>query len=393
MIQIKPNNLDGIAENHYLFIAPKVESKLEFYLHLFNSLGNRVSLPAKTNISKAYGLTLNNQYSLVDHFLLAVHKKVKNKCNIMKQDLEDILLRADNSKIDPKFGSADFIGLYNFFLQVKNNLKTIIIGKPKVLNDLVDSKTFETQGQTATKICIENIFSYEDFTRIGFKKNDVAYNSYSLTRSLNLSVCPYCNRNWIVTITKEFDGSKIVNPQLDHYLCKTKYPLFRLSFYNLIPSCDTCNTRLKKSDEFIYGKYIHPYDEGYEKLAFFRSIACNVESSNGYGQDFNISLEFGLVSDKTKGKIIKSHQTFRINEIYEKHGDIIAELYKIKYKQGVNYLDILRNVFKESKLSEEEIYKLAFGNYFSLDDFRKKPFAKLTRDIAFYLGLIRNDGK
>lgn len=41
-------------------------------------------------------------------------------------------------------------------------------------------------------------------------------------------VCPYC------------DGS-IGNPVLDHYYCKSKFPLLACSPWNLVPICDSCN--------------------------------------------------------------------------------------------------------------------------------------------------------
>ena len=51
--------------------------------------------------------------------------------------------------------------------------------------------------------------------------------------SLNLSVCPYCNRQYIFGT----DNNRKVGAQFDHFYSKSKYPYLALSFYNLIPVC------------------------------------------------------------------------------------------------------------------------------------------------------------
>ncbi len=56
-------------------------------------------------------------------------------------------------------------------------------------------------------------------------------------RRLEIDTCPYCNRNYIYSLSK----SSKIKPELDHFYPKSKYPFLGLSFYNLIPSCQTCN--------------------------------------------------------------------------------------------------------------------------------------------------------
>lgn len=53
---------------------------------------------------------------------------------------------------------------------------------------------------------------------------------------INLGTCPYCNRSYSYTVK---DGS--IKPELDHFFPKSKYPFLAVSYYNLIPSCPTCN--------------------------------------------------------------------------------------------------------------------------------------------------------
>lgn len=48
-------------------------------------------------------------------------------------------------------------------------------------------------------------------------------------------VCPYCNRNYIGDI----NSNTIYH--LDHFWPKDDYPILAASFFNLVPSCASCN--------------------------------------------------------------------------------------------------------------------------------------------------------
>ena len=389
MILISEFDISHLAEKHYKFVSSDVNGILDFYLDIFNSIGNRKYIDASDDINKKYSLHTNSLFSIINHLLDPGFKKVVQTPKINKNDIEDILKRGVILKINNSLDSTEAKKIHDFFVNVKSNIKNIIVSKPEQLNHYITKGTFNNQTNAIEKECIENIFSYEDFTKNGFYLGSDKWDSYALTSALGLSVCTYCNRNWIITINDENSGKKIANPQLDHYLCKAEHPLFRLSFYNLIPSCDTCNVRLKKGVVFKYDENLNPHEDSYDKKAFFKTIAKNFESSTGAANDFEVFLEFGLVSEKTKTKILNNHKTFEINQVYEKHGDLISELYGIKYKYNETYLGTLKTSFKEHNWSDEEIYKLAFGNYYNESDFKKRPFAKFTKDIASQLGLIK----
>ena len=65
---------------------------------------------------------------------------------------------------------------------------------------------------------------------------------------VDVDTCYFCNIEFINKF-KNIDG-KIKNGfTLDHYIDKGKYPFLALSLYNLIPSCYTCNSKVKGADE------------------------------------------------------------------------------------------------------------------------------------------------
>jgi hypothetical protein len=230
------------------------------------------------------------------------------------------------------------------------------------------------------------LFNYEKLTGDGFKyTKNYTWSSYKLSNLLNVNVCPYCNKNWINTVIDE-EGNKVTNPQLDHYFSKSDYPLLRLSFYNLIPSCETCNTRIKKKKELDIKKHIHPYLEGFDPEYFFAPIPLDTESTFGVGTNYQITLEEEDSSPKfTRSK--NSFDFFHIEDVYEQHGDIISEIY---YKRAKYNLTALEDLLKHDMfkgMSLDEAYRFVFANYLREEDYNKRPFAKLTKDTLRYLEL------
>lgn len=53
-----------------------------------------------------------------------------------------------------------------------------------------------------------------------------------------ITVCPYCDRQYISYFMK--DKVKYTTADLDHFYPKSKFPLFSLSLYNFVPSCQIC---------------------------------------------------------------------------------------------------------------------------------------------------------
>ena len=73
---------------------------------------------------------------------------------------------------------------------------------------------------------------------------------------------------------------------------------------------------------------------------------------------------------------------FKIVESYNAHTDEIIDLIKIKQIYSDKYLKILATqTFSGLKISQEELYRLAFGVYFENSDFSKRPVSKLKKDI------------
>lgn len=194
----------------------------------------------------------------------------------------------------------------------------------------------------------------------------------NFVEDLKITVCPYCNRNYINS------GLDITTAQLDHFFPKSKYPLLALSFFNLIPCCYSCNHL--KSDGKIHGKklkssmLISPFD----KSKVTDDIIRFSYLPKAYGK-YQIEVQGFGISQKVMEENIA---VFQLKERYSVHTDIIDELHIKVESMSPEYLSSVRKLMNKdgdlSYLSEEEIY---FGTYLTQDKYYLRPLSKFEHDI------------
>lgn len=202
------------------------------------------------------------------------------------------------------------------------------------------------------------------------------YNAVALCRKLGITVCPYCNRNFINNVDLGEQGIKRTS-QLDHFYSKDKYPFLAMSFYNLIPSCPACN--LLKHNRRIS---ISPYDT---RINFEKEIMVNYVPKSAIfflkEEDIEVKLEY---SDRMKRNI----NVFGLESQYLLHKDIVFfEIAKKCEFYSKSQLKEYKKNFGRLFKNEDEMKRVLFGNYLKPSDAYKRPLAKLTGDI--YQRLVR----
>lgn len=202
-------------------------------------------------------------------------------------------------------------------------------------------------------------------------------NNHSFIAKLSTDTCSYCNRNYIYSLSK----SSKIKPELDHFYPKSLYPYFGVSFYNLIPSCQTCNgLGVKGESDPFSKKMVSPYlmiEDDY-KFTFDLTKLDYLSPLNGKS-----SVDV-ILSKQIEGNV----EVFKLDELYKLHNDHVLELI---IKARVNYNDKYReylNKYIGINFSDAEIDRILIGNYTSLNELHKRPFSKLYRDIALELELI-----
>ena len=116
---------------------------------------------------------------------------------------------------------------------------------------------------------VEYIKSNPSKTKLTVREKDIFLTLYSrlnnalFVKDLDIKVCPYCNRNYILNF--QIKGKVNATAQLDHFFDKKKYPYLAISIYNLVPSCGTCNQRKSTKQETIF----YPYNESFNNSVKF----------------------------------------------------------------------------------------------------------------------------
>jgi hypothetical protein len=290
--------------------------------------------------------------------------KIVNACQKHYDGLIDILFQKIDEISDP-----GITNIFNFF--INPYLDTILTGKPDELLECHERIQIFLELDEI-KTTIKKVFKYKNWFDVKRKKR---YEAYNLAENLDIPTCVYCNRMYTKTVSKI---NKLTRPTFDHWFSKDDYPLLALSFYNLIPSCNVCNSGIKGSDPFNLNTHFHPYYKStleHEKLSFKFSF----EHKN------YATFSFKIHSDNHFSET--STEAFKLKEIYAAHEDEINDLRTIRDNYSETYLKMLRaNILKN--VSDEEIYRLAFGTYFEEEYFDRRPLSKMKKDILEELGII-----
>lgn len=222
---------------------------------------------------------------------------------------------------------------------------------------------------------LKNIFEkwYNDFT----KKEKI---SYKYLKKLNIRTCPYCNRNYSFTIQRNETGKFKTRPEFDHFYNKSEYPLLALSFFNLVPSCHTCNhSKLTKETG------INPYFNGFKsKLHIVKPLdeLSNSESFNinellkiRKKEDFSVA--FDCPSPEEKANI----NAFGLHELYNEHKDIVVDIIDKANAYNAVGAQNLVDSFQGAGYSPKEVFDFVWGKNLNEKDFINTPLAKFTNDI------------
>ncbi|RLJ73641.1 hypothetical protein BCL90_3803 [Pedobacter alluvionis] len=279
------------------------------------------------------------------------------------------------------------------------NLEKIIAGRPDVLESMipaldqhiVESKQnyrnltpgiIEADVTTWFNDIIFSIFNY-DHNATSFTKRYEKRLAYGLARTLNITTCPYCNGQFTVTFDVE-DGKS--RPQFDHFLYKSRYPYFAISFYNLIPSCYVCNASVKGSTVFSIKTHLHPYLEGMEGAYKFETKISSVDFLVNK-KEFDLHLvarEHANPDHLTRSE--GSIEAFAIIDRYQFHKDYASDIIKKAHLythttiksiiDGFNWED--NPVFS----SPEDGLETLMGNFLTEEGLHKRIFSKLSKDVA-----------
>lgn len=381
---ISESELISVRKKHIDFVSFQIEKRIDFYINLFQSI-NSFSIGTKE-------ITIKNSVNKFIH---------------VKQYAPFIKVIFFNQK---KFDNTKYLNLkrthlfntkaqnVNLVLEKLENLKSknkIILGLDLSLASQIKIDYYNHLKDTYFEpidFLIKKIFDYENWF-LNLDPNG-AWGPYQLTESLGLKVCSYCNRQYTFSLSK--GKNKITRPELDHFLPKSENPLLALSFFNLIPSCTICNRDCKGKISFNYQTHFSPYEQNPKhELIRYDYYPKTYLGSIGETEEFRIFVknDGAKLDPVIKAKIDGNIKVFELNNIINEHKDLVQEIIKKRHISNDNYIDTLQKTFPEAKLTLEEAYRLAYGNFYGEKDFNKRPLAKLTKDIAVSIGSLKKYSK
>ena len=292
--------------------------------------------------------------------------------NVLQDSATQSLLKSNHSKIYNFFfdskGLLDEAKLESFLKADKAKMRYYIrkLGRynPKVSADV-----------KASKELLKKVFRYDSFST-----RNVASN---ITHKIDVRVCPYCNRQYTVTLKKHK-----VRPQFDHYYPKSEYPYLALTLFNLVPSCGICNLA-KSSLNTVSYPILYPYDDEFGEDIVFRTEmhkgASIIKYLHGLTDEFKVKIENpkGIMTRKVKRQIKKLH----LEDLYNEHKDYIKDIAKSHY---INTEKRAKELHKRHPLlfkEEINVINTFFMNDIRKENWGKRPLAKLTKDIYDELGI------
>jgi HNH endonuclease len=258
------------------------------------------------------------------------------------------------------------------FFGLSYDFEKIVLAKP------VELKNLAVDSHKNKSIFEKSYYGYLSSDTFYLTENQY-YRGTNIIESLGIQVCPYCNRNFIYNLK-----NKRATYQLDHFYPQSDYPFLALSFYNLIPSCPTCNGLMQKKEKTVK---VNPYDQGFpfDKIRFELVILKPDFYYNP--ESFRIRFDLSRLNTEQKADFQTNLAVFDLEKHYEKHKNYILRLIQKNITYSEAYLKELQENFNGTVFQNiEEVKGFVNENYDQ--NFHLRPLSKLTHDIAEELGLL-----
>lgn len=256
----------------------------------------------------------------------------------------------------------------------------VALGKPKDIK----KKFKEICGSFPEGFVQKMDYYFSNFigTKIGHIIPDHRYASLQvntwLSKALGINCCPYCNRDY--TLSRKLRNGRETHPEFDHFYPKSKYPYLALSFYNLVPSCHSCN-HLKLDNEMD----INPH------FMSFENLNAHFVLSDRKGKRYNPAVDHWVFDSKQiRVRVVNSCKNVKVlglDERYNLHSDYITDIISKAQAYNASYYEGLIESYKSLGKTQEEIYRFIWGGYQNPNDYGKRPLSKFTKDILKELGI------
>ncbi|MEH7154704.1 HNH endonuclease [Neobacillus drentensis] len=286
------------------------------------------------------------------------YERISSKCN--KKRIEELNAWCDsNLDMATLFPKTNLQSSMKSFEQVVTaDLETLLS-----IRDYISSSKSIVMQESLKKYLLNTVYK-SNIERLLF------------VQSLGVTVCPYCNRNFINSMEDR------TTCHFDHFINKSDFPILAVSFYNLVPVCSSCN-HVKDKWDLSYS----PYDDTVqtdEMVTFTFEIIGEKYLSDS--RQLKLRLKPGS-SNKLKDNL----NILKLEDLYQIHTDSVQELLMKKEIYTEVYRNQLYRKFEGLLGSKEDFERLITGAYTDSESYGRRPLSKMITDISKELGLIKGE--
>ncbi|WP_069213365.1 hypothetical protein [Vibrio cholerae] len=208
----------------------------------------------------------------------------------------------------------------------------------------------------------EKVFNYNFFIKVNKKnENDTTlWNAYNYVFDFSPKACPYCNLELTTNLQECLSKNSaryILRPALDHFIAQSIFPFYALCINNLVPSCSTCNSNLKKDTDFINTLHISPMGESFKNRAKFGIALVDddliINAIDDLYNENKINLNnFKLVIESECNKSKQNIKTFELLKRYNNHSEMYKFFLENLPKVRPEKIEMIMNFFDTMNESE-----------------------------------------
>lgn len=248
--------------------------------------------------------------------------------------------------------------------KIKNAYEYIEKNKGAMENECF---SINNEGEKVRKYLYRKL--YNTYRKVSQKSLDDGMKmNVFLVQQTGLTVCPYCNRDYINSRSKKLAGA-----QLDHFYPRSSYPVFSVCLYNLVPVCGNCN-RIKHDN---MQSFASPFDEG-------------IDWENGLRFSYvPLDMKRKKIIINAKRPIKHNIKAMHIETAYQIHEMEVNELLDKVEMYSTTQLEEFREVLHKVELTEEDIKRMVFGPEIMEESMKKKPLGRMLRDLERELGIYK----
>lgn len=251
------------------------------------------------------------------------------------------------------------------------NLKKIILATPDQMNKQI---SIWEKRKIGSKILLQRLSQ----VLIPYYEIIAKKKGHFLVDQLQLKTCPYCNRQFI----HSFKGRTLERPELDHFYPKQEFPLFCLSFYNLIPACHSCN-HIKMEERLG----VNPYQKGFRShFVITDNRGVKLTKSKIYKltkKEIRLSFDRNDVEEEMNVSVLG------LEDVYNKHTDYVKELIDKSMAYDEHAKKALINSFQGAGYHPRQVHDFIWGRHLMEAEYEDRPLSKLTKDILTLLDIHR----